>query len=234
MTVLDRSPKHYVTHPPLAAEKIPPLNNGDHLTRREFERRYEATAEKVKAELIEGVVYMASPVYLQHGESQSSIATWLGTYRAHTPRIRVADNVTIRLDAENEVQPDLAAWIDERKVHQSQEGYLEGAPELVIEVAVSSASYDLHEKLRVYRRNGAQEYVVWRVLDRQIDWFELKDGEYVSLAPDENGIIKSKVFPGLWLAVNNLLNGDLATVLAELQKGLAAEEHAKFVETLRG
>jgi len=232
MTVLDRSPKQYTAHPPLAAEKIPPLNNGDHLTRREFERRYEATAEKVKAELIEGVVYMASPVYLPHAESHGDMATWLGTYRTYTPKIRVADNVTIRLDAENEVQPDLAAWIDERKAHQSQEGYLEGAPELVIEVAVSSASYDLHEKLRVYRRNGIQEYIVWRVLDKQIDWFELKDGEYVRLTQDEGGVIKSNIFPGLWLAANNLLNGDLAKVLAKLNEGLATEEHREFVEKL--
>ena len=234
MTVLDRSPKHYTAHPPLVAEKIPPLNNGDHLTRREFERRYEATAEKVKAELIEGVVYMASPVYLPHAESHGSMATWLGTYRAHTSKIRVADNVTIRLDAENEVQPDLAAWIDGRKVHHSQEGYLEGAPELVIEIAVSSVSYDLHEKLRVYRRNGVQEYIVWRTLDKQINWFELKDEEYVLLAPDETGAIKSNVFPGLWLAVNDLLNGDLAKVLAKLNEGLATEEHKDFAQKLNG
>ncbi|MBI5052905.1 MAG: Uma2 family endonuclease [Chloroflexi bacterium] len=234
MAVLDRSPKHYATHPPLVVEKILPLNNGDHLTRREFERRYEATAEKVKAELIEGVVYMASPVYLPHGESHGSMATWLGTYRAHTSKIRVADNVTIRLDAENEVQPDLAAWVEGRKVHHSQEGYLEGAPELVIEIAVSSASYDLYEKLRVYRRNGIQEYIVWRVLDQKIDWFELKDGEYVPFMPDVSGVIKSKVFPGLWLVVNDLLNGDLAKVLAKLNEGLTAEEHKDFAQKLNG
>jgi len=230
MTVLDRSPKHPATHPPLVTEKFLPLNNGDHLTRREFERRYEATVEKVKAELIEGVVYMASPVYLLHAESHSSMATWLGSYRAHTSKIRVADNVTIRLDAENEVQPDLAAWIDERSVHQSAEGYLEGAPELVVEVAVSSVSYDLHEKLRVYRRNGVQEYIVWRTLDKQLDWFELRDGEYVPLPPNENGIVKSKVFPGLWLAVNDLLSGDLGKVLAKLNEGLATEEHKDFAQ----
>jgi Uma2 family endonuclease len=234
MTVLDRSPKHYATHPPLVTEKILPLSNGDHLTRREFERRYEATAEKVKAELIEGVVYMASPVYLPHAESHHAISGWLFNYRAHTSKIRVADNVTIRLDSENEVQPDLAAWMDGRKVRHSQEGYLEGAPELVIEIAVSSASYDLHEKMRVYRRNGIQEYIVWRVLDQKVDWFELKDGEYVPFVPDVSGVIKSKVFPGLWLAVNELLSGDLGKVLAELNEGLATEEHKDFAQKLNG
>jgi Uma2 family endonuclease len=111
---------------------------------------------------------------------------------------------------------------------------LEGAPELVIEIAVSSVSYDLHEKLRVYRRNGVQEYIVWRTLDKQINWFELKDGEYVLLAPDEAGAIKSNVFPGLWLAVNDLLNGDLAKVLAKLNEGLATEEHKDFAQKLNG
>ncbi|MBI5350403.1 MAG: Uma2 family endonuclease, partial [Chloroflexi bacterium] len=138
------------------------------------------------------------------------------------------------LDAENEVQPDLAAWVEGRKVHHSQEGYLEGAPELVIEIAVSSASYDLYEKLRVYRRNGIQEYIVWRVLDQKIDWFELKDGEYVPFMPDVSGVIKSKVFPGLWLVVNDLLNGDLAKVLAKLNEGLTAEEHKDFAQKLNG
>jgi Uma2 family endonuclease len=105
---------------------------------------------------------------------------------------------------------------------------------LVVEIASSSASYDLHDKLRVYRRNGVQEYVVWRVYDKQVDWFRLVSKEYVPLAPDASGVVHSQMFPGLCLAVSALLNGDLATVLAEVRKGLETPEHAAFVEQLRG
>ena len=97
----------------------------------------------------------------------------------------------------------------------------------------SSVSYDLHDKLRVYRRNGVREYVVWRVQDRQIDWFLLADDEYRRLEPDAGGILHSTVFPGLRLAVEALLAGDVATVLAELQRGVDTDEHAAFVERLR-
>jgi Uma2 family endonuclease len=118
--------------------------------------------------------------------------------------------------------------------HISEDDYLEGAPELIAEVAASSASYDLHEKLRAYRRNGVQEYLVWRVYDKQIDWFQLFKEEYVPLVPDADGVVHSQVFPGLRLFIPSLLTGDLAAVLAELQKGIGTTEHAVFVGRLRG
>lgn len=213
----------------------PPLQNGDRLTRAEFHRRYEATPEKFKAELVEGVVYVASPISLIHGEPHSDVVFWLGAYRVATPGVRQTDNGTVLLDAENEVQPDVALWIDPAKGGQARIGekYLEGAPELIAEIAATSASYDLHDKLRAYRRNGVREYIVWQVYDRKLDWFELKEGEYAPLAPDAEGVVHSKTFPGLRLAVKPLLEGDLAAVLAELQKGLATPEHAGFVERLK-
>lgn len=220
------------------AVAIPALEAGDHLTRCEFERRYEARPDIKKAELIEGVVHMPSPVRLEsHAEPHASIVAWLGVYRAATPGVRLADNATMRLDLENEPQPDALLRIDPKaggRAQRSQDDYLEGAAELVVEVAASSASYDLHEKLRAYRRNGVQEYLVWRVYDKQVDWFHLLEGEYVRLTPDADGILHSQVFPGLRLAVAALLADDLATVLAELQKGIGTPEHAAFVEQLQG
>jgi len=88
-----------------------------------------------------------------------------------------------------------------------------------VEVAASSASYDLHVKREVYRRNGVREYVVWRVYDRQVDWFRLENGQYVPVPADAAGMIHSRTFPGLRLAVPALLSGDLAHVLVELQQG---------------
>jgi len=220
-----------------AVVDIPPLEAGDHLSRYEFERRYQAQFHMKKAELIEGVVYMPSPVRLQsHAEPHARILTWLGVYCASTPQVQLADNATVRLDLENEPQPDALLRLQPAAGGHSsvsEDDYVEGAPELIVEVSASSASYDLHEKLRVYRRNGVQEYVVWRVDDKQVDWFRLVDGEYAPQKPDEAGLIHSQVFPGLRLAVPALLDGNVVEVLLELQKGLGTPEHAAFVERLQ-
>jgi hypothetical protein len=203
---------------------ILPLANGDRLSRDEFERRYEAMPN-VRAELIEGVVYMSSPVSTQfHGEPHGDLMAWASVYKAATRGVRSADNATVKLDWTNEPQPDVflmvrpefggAATVDAG-------GYVNGAPEFVAEVAASSVSIDLGDKMGAYRRNRVREYLVWRVYDRAIDWFVLRTGQYVALTPDADGLFKSEVFPGLWLDSSALLTGDLATA-----------EHAAFVAQL--
>lgn len=220
----------------VAPARLLPLESGDRLTRPEFERRYEAMPHLKKAELIEGIVYMPSPVHFEHhGEPHAAVIVWLGLYWAATPGVRLADNTTVRLDNDNEPQPDVFLRIEEVAGGQSRvsgDDFIEGPPELIVEIAASSASYDLHDKLNVYRRNGVQEYLVWRVYDEAVDWFELREGRYQALEPDATGVIRSRVFPGLQLAVTALLAGDLATVLAQAQQGLKTEEHALFVEKL--
>jgi Uma2 family endonuclease len=215
---------------------IPPLEAGDRLSRFEFERRYEAMPHLKKAELLEGVVYMPSPVRIsRHGRPRALLITWLGNYWSATPGLEIADNASARLDLDNEPQPDALLAIDPAKGGQARiarDDYLEGAPELVAEVASSSVSYDLGVKLKVYRRTGVREYIVWRVLDRQIDWFCLKDGEYASLNIDESGLYKSDVFPGLWLDPAALVRHDMPAVSAALHRGLASPEHAEFVARL--
>jgi len=220
----------------MSNHKIPPLENGDRLSRVEFERRYGAMPALKKAELIEGIVYMPSPVrHCQHGAPHSYLMGWLVVYKAGTPGVQVGDNSTVRLDLDNEPQPDGSLLIDPEcggQTRISADGYIEGAPELVLEVASSSASYDLHAKLHVYRRNGVREYVVWRVLDEAIDWFVLRDGEYERLAPGDDGILRSEVFAGLWLDPAALIRRDLATVLATVQRGVAGPDHAAFAAIL--
>ena len=216
----------------------PPLENGDRLTRAEFERRYAARPDLKKAELIEGVVYMPSPVRsASHSQPHATIMGWLIAYCAATPGVTAEDNATVRLDLDNEPQPDALLRIAPEaggSAHLSADDYVQGAPELIVEIAASSAAIDLHDKLRAYRRNGVQEYVVWRAPDRRIDWFALEDGEYRPLTADADGILESRVFPGLRLAVGALLSGDTAAVLAELQNGVRTARHATFVERLRG
>lgn len=215
-----------VTHQP----KILPLENGDRLTRSEFELRYRAMPELSKAELIEGRVYMASPVRIIHGQPHAFIMTWLGVYCAATPQTQFADNTTVRLDTDNEPQPDALLRIEGGQSQIDLDDYVRGAPELIVEIAASSAAYDLQEKLQVYRRNGVQEYIVWQVSDRIIDWFRLWDGEYIKLQPDTEGIVKSEVFPGLWLEIAPLLEFDLARVIQTVQQGLSAPEHQNFIQ----
>ena len=215
----------------------PPLTTGDRLSRAEFERRYRAHPEIKKAELIEGVVYVSSPVrFEQHARPHGSIIGWLALYCSATPGVTLGDNATVRLDFENEVQPDALLRLDPRhggRSHVSASDYLEGSPELVVEIAASSVAYDLYDKRRVYARNGVREYVALQVYEQRVDWFALREGVYESLIPDGEGVIRSEVFPGLWLQPDALVAGDLAEVLRVLQVGLASAEHAEFAASLR-
>lgn len=217
-----------------AAEPVPALEPGDRLSRAEFERRYAAMPHIKKAELIEGVVYMPSPVRMRrHGDPHSALVGCTFYYRAFTPIVFSGADTTARLDLDNEPQPDAMLLIDPLfggQARISLDDYVEGAPEWVGEVSGSSVSFDLHTKLNVYRRNGVREYVVWRVQDKQIDWFVLRSGEFELLAADEAGILKSEVLPGLWLDAAALIRGDMPRVFEVLQQGLASPEHTAFIK----
>jgi Uma2 family endonuclease len=216
-------------------QSIPALENGDRLTVKEFLRRYEAMPHIKKAELIEGIVYMGSPVRADvHGTPDSLLQMWLGVYMAGTPGTIVIGNSTVKLDVDNVPQPDSALRILEEFGGQSRlvNGYVEGAPELIVEIAASSASIDLHTKLNTYRRNGVLEYLVCQALDAKVHWFALKDGEFKPIDRSSDGLYRSGVFPGLVLDSNALCRGDAAGVLAALNKGLADPAHAEFVAKL--
>ncbi|NUN66183.1 Uma2 family endonuclease [Pseudanabaena biceps] len=197
------------------------LENGDRLNREEFERRYTASNIK-KAELIEGIVHVASPLrFTSHGKPHSQIVGWLVTYQSMVAGLKVGIEPTVRLDDENEPQPDAVLFRVNGNAKIDADGYISGAPELITEIAASTVSYDLHSKKRTYERNGVKEYIVWRTLDNQIDWFVLENGKYKQLEPDDSGIICSREFAGLWLNANAILSNDMSTVLRTLQIGLA-------------
>ncbi len=216
---------------------LPPLESGDRLTRPEFERRYAAAPHIKKAELIEGIVYVASPLrHEQHGKPHSRIITWLGVYQALTDGVDLSVEPTVRLDLDNEPQPDAVLFIEPDAGGQtrlSSDGYIEGSPELIVEIAASSVAIDTGSKKQVYRRNGVLEYVIWQSYENQIEWFCLIDGDYRLLSPGADGIIRSQVFPGLWLAVEALLNNQMVQVLEVVQAGLKSPEHTAFVQQLK-
>jgi len=190
-----------------------------------------------KAELIEGVVYVPSPVNCaRHGRPHFRLSGWLSHYVLETTGVHGADNATVRLDLDNEPQPDLLLYVLPECGGQATTepaGYVEGAPELVAEVAASRVSYDLHDKLHAYRRNGVQEYLVWRVDERAVDWFALRGGQYEQLPVHAGGIVRSEVFPGLWLGVEALLHDDDRGVRAVLEQGIGSSEHGAFVRRLQ-
>jgi hypothetical protein len=219
----------------LLAPDPPPLLNGDHLNVPEFERRYGAMPEIKKAELIEGIVVMSPPISNTHGEAHGTITYLLKSYALATPGVSCGSNTSVRLDGKNEYQPDALLRIESGKLSHSKvgpDGLLQGGLEFVAEIAVSSAGYDLHEKKAVYQRCLVPEYFVWQVEDSQIHWFALEKGDYIELKPRADGVIRSRIFPGLWLDVRALLAGDEDKVSRTLHRGIKSAEHAAFVKRL--
>jgi hypothetical protein len=223
--------------PEVQRQSAPPLGNGDRLTRDEFERRYKATPKVNKAELIEGVVYMPSPVrHGSHSKPHVILANWIGHYAAKIPGLlEFGDNGTVRLDNDNEPQPDLFLMLPARVGGQAKidaDDYISGPPALVCEIAASSVSIDLHLKKTAYRRNGVQEYLVWRTEDSAIDWFSLVAGDFVPITPESDGTLRSRVFPGLWLTPANIIAADLPAVFALLDRSTSLPDHTDFVKRL--
>lgn len=195
----------------------PLLQQGDVLARSEFERRYAAMPGLKKAELIEGIVYMASPVRADvHGIPHVRLATLLQVYATKHPGLLVADNATVRLDTLNEPQPDLLLMRENGQAHVDADGYISGAPEFIAEIAASTASYDLHQKKRTYLRAGVLEYLVWLADENRLILWQLTNDEFVEIPAEGDGLLKSGTFPGLVIDSTALIFGDLSAALARL------------------
>jgi len=194
------------------------MQQGDVLARGEFERRYAAMDGLKKAELIEGIVYMPSPVRADlHGIPHVRLATLLQVYATKHPGLLVADNATVRLDTLNEPQPDLLLMRANGQARLDADGYISGAPEFIAEIAASSASYDLHQKRRTYLRAGVLEYLVWLADEDRLIWWQLKHDDYVEIQANAEGLLESGSFPGLVIDPPALTTGELATALARLR-----------------
>ncbi len=215
-----------------------PLRTGEQMSRAEFERRYHAMPHLKKAELLEGVVYVPSPLHhTTHGRPHSQIQAWLTSYYVATPGLDISDNATVRLAPRSEVQPDVLLRIPAHAGGSSRitdDDYIEGAPELVVEIASSSTPYDLHTKRALYQQYGVAEYLLWQTEAQRITWWHRHADGYHPLPPDAEGIITSRVFPALRLDVAALLAGDVARVVARVQAGVGSAEHCTFIERLAG
>jgi Uma2 family endonuclease len=214
---------------------LPPLVAGQHLDQPTFHDRYEAMPPETRAELVDGVVYMPSPLRFDHGEEDNNVGGWLFHYKRFTPGVHSPGNATVKLYRAGEPQPDCQLFIPAElggQVRIDEEGYITGAPELIAEIARSSRAYDLNEKKGDYERAGVKEYVVVELDPNQVHWFIRRGNHFEELAAGPDGIYRSEVFPGLWLDAEALFAEDLMRLIEVLDRGLATPEHAAFAARL--
>jgi Uma2 family endonuclease len=217
-------------------KRLPPLENGDQLDQPTFHARYQAMPEDCRAELIGGIVYMASPQKIPHSETQLLVARWLDEYAEATPGTKALLNNTQILGPESEPEPDVCLFITPEsggRVYVDEEEYLHGAPELIVEVSSSTESIDLHRKKFDYQKAGVREYVVLALRMQQVFWFVRQRGKYKEVPLPGDGIFRSRIFSGLCLDAEAMLRCQRQGVLAALKQGLATAEHAAFVAKLR-
>jgi len=211
---------------------VPPeLYDGARMDRKTFHRLYEQTPPKFKAELIGGIVYVASPLKVPHGRHHGLLMGWLNAYAAATPRTDLLDNTTSLLGGESEPQPDAMLRIEGGSSYVDEDDYLTGPTEFVAEVSDSIARLDLGAKKADYEREGVAEYLVLVIPKRQAVW-HVRNDAYIELAPDADRLLKSRVFPGLWLDADAFFRGDRASVLEALRRGTSSPEHAAFAASL--
>lgn len=221
---------------PKNAPFVPPFQDGDVLDQPTFHSLYETTPSGFRAELIEGIVHMASPVQLRHGGPSGKVSQWLGAYADEVEGTFAYNEITAILGPSDEPQPDHSLLVLPEAGGQTREnhgGYLLGAPELAVEIANTTTLIDLHAKKAMYERYGAREYIVVEAKRKTVHWFTRRGEKFVPLLPDIDGILVSKVFPGLWLAPAALFDRSAKRLLATLQLGIASPEHAKFAAKLR-
>jgi Uma2 family endonuclease len=230
---------------------VPPLREGDRLSRAEFIRRYEYTPQVTRAELIDGVVHIIAglpvhngketgmpPISLEgHGTPHFQINTLLGNYVGHTPFVIGSGPTSVYSPSDDSMpEPDTTLYLSPeaggRTVADSR-GFVHGAPELVVEVSNTTVALDMGPKFDRYYADGVEEYLVWRTQLRAVDWYRRGPTQFVPIEAGEDGTLASQVFPGLWLDPEALVSGNLFRVLQVCQLGLASPEHAAFVAKLK-
>ena len=197
------------------------LFEGNKLDQPTFHRLYEQTPQGFKAELIGGIVHVASPVGIAHNDPHVLVIAWLSNYAVAKPNTHVLDNATVILDDQSEPQPD-AGLRYRQGTSRISDNRCNGPPELVIEVSDSTVVHDLFDKRADYERHGVSEYLVLAVEESRAIWFTRgDDGGFVELSPTA-GKLQSCIFPGLWLDPDALFDLDHVRVMAVLNEGLAS------------
>lgn len=218
---------------PLSTDGRRLLEPGMRLSQEEFHRRYEQYPADVKFELVDGVVYMASPQKQPHGRYQAVLAAWLVTYESATPGVETLCGSTAILEESNEPQPDLMLRIlpsHGGKSSNTADGYIIGPPELLVEISHTTEYLDREKKGPEYEQTGVSEYLLVLIERQEIHWFDFRSGGMIE--PNRRSIARSRIFPGLWLHIPALLRLDSRQLTQILQRGLDSREHRAFVKRL--
>ena len=213
---------------------LPPLVAGQRLDQVTFHERYEAMPPGTRAELIDGVVFMPSPLGPEHGRAHFPAVVWLSYYEENTPGVEGLDNTSTALGPKSEPQPDAQLRIlpECRGRTVTDRRFVRGVPELIVEISHTTRYTDLGPKLDDYERAGVLEYVVRALEPDEVLWHVLEHGRLVLKPPDEDGLYRSRVFPGLWLDPGALLARDTRRLRDVLDLGMATPDHKTFVEQL--
>jgi hypothetical protein len=214
----------------------PPLADGQLVSLEEFEQRFDATPDLKHAELLDGVAYLRHDGRAFAGSCRAALIGWLGVYSASTRFLLPGAHGHVALDDRNELQPDAILAVRPEAggtVVLDATGVVRSAPDFAADVFTTTNATLLPKRIAAHERGGTLEYLVWYAEHKCVDWLVRERGEFVAMNPDPaDGLLKSVAFPGLWLDATALLNGDLDTVLAALQRGLASAEHKAFVSQL--
>lgn len=224
------------TREPPAFDGRSVLVDGARMDQKTFHTLYLQTPEKFKAELIGGVVYVASPVSMFHGRPHARVVQWLANYADRTPGTEGIDNGTTILGDQSEPQPDAFLLVLPEcggRTTVDEGGYVVGPPELVAEIAHTTAAVDLGPKKDDYEAAGVGEYLVIDVAAGVVRWFVRRRDEFAEQKPGPDGLLRSAVFPGLWLDPAALLADKPRKLAAVLRQGLASPEHKAFVAELK-
>ena len=219
---------------PAPTATLAPLVEGQRLDQATFHERYEQMPEGTRAELINGVVHMPSPVGPEHARAAVPALVWLSYYQENTSGVDVLDNTSTVLDIRREPQPDVQLRIlpEHGGRTQTDRQFVRGVPELIVEVSHATRYTDLGPKFDDYERAGVLEYVVRALDPDEVLWFCLREGRLVELPPDSEGIYRSETFPGLWLDPRALIEGNTRRLREILDRGLTTTEHSAFVARL--
>jgi Uma2 family endonuclease len=220
-------------NPKTLSKPLPIMHNGDHMKQPEFHFAYSSMPENYRAELIGGVVFEPSPVSYSHARNDNMFHDLITQYAKKSKLAEVAPNATVILSEDDEVQPDVLLRLPEELGGRSRlvGKFLEGAPELVAEIAYSSRAIDLHLKKQRYAKAGVIEYLVFCIEPKKLHWFRLQEEKGIKRNGD--GTFCSKVFPGLWINEPALIEANSERADEILAEGLNSEEFNDFKNQLQ-
>ncbi|MGH7450524.1 MAG: Uma2 family endonuclease [bacterium] len=191
-----------------------------------FEKFYEIVEENVKANLLDGKIIRDSPAIPRHGETCMWFSTVLTLYVQKFDLGKInGGTTTIRLSAYQGPEPDIF-FVRKSRLGIIGEKYLEGAPDLCIEViSKSSRKIDRGRKFVLYAEHGVKEYWIVDPLRFTIEFYENQDGEWVEIKPDEHGRLHSKVLSGFWLNTKWFTSAQPLPPVAQALQEILGEGH---------